>query len=135
MEIHRPVSGWRPSSPEIVAGDFDLFAASHPAVAIHFWARWNGVDPPMDRNVQAIAEEFAGRVCFVSCDVDRPENRQFCKRSHVVNVPTIAVYRGKELHGTVVGLEQPQQLFFQIENFLTTEPRCAQSLWRRLVPF
>jgi thiol-disulfide isomerase/thioredoxin len=133
--IHRPISGWRPSTPEIVADGFASLAASHPTIAIHFWAEWNGVDPAMDQSVQEIAHRFADRVHFVSCNVDRPENQQLCKRVRVATVPTIAVFKKDELKGIVLGLREPEQLAAEIEKLLTTQQTRASNLWRRLVSF
>ena len=133
--IHRPISGWRPSTPEIMADGFASLAESHPAIAIHFWAQWNGVDPPMDESVQAVAPRFAGRLHLVSCDIDRPENQRLCQRSCIANVPTIAVFNKTELSGTIIGLREPEQLAAEIERLLTTEQTRPSSLWRRLVSF
>jgi thioredoxin-like negative regulator of GroEL len=136
VEIHRPISGWRPSTPEIVADDFALLSSSHPALAIHFWAAWNGYDPPLDKNIQAIASRLAGRVYFVSCDVDRLENRSLYDRCRIANVPTIAVFKGDELTGLIVGLRGPEQLIAEIEKLLTKGHRSrVRQFWRKLSPF
>ena len=135
-EIYRPIRGWRPSTPEIVANDFPRLASSHPALAIHFWAAWNGVDPPADRNIQAIAGRFAGRVHFVASDVDHAENRPLCDRCRIANVPTVALFRGEVLQGLVVGLREPNQLAAEIQELLRERPSIQwRKFWRRLCPF
>jgi thioredoxin-like negative regulator of GroEL len=133
---YRPIPGWRPSTPVIVADDFPSLAALHPALAIHFWAEWNGVDPPLDRNIAAIAARFAGRVYFVSSDIDRAENRPLWDRCGVANVPTVALFKGEELQGLLIGLREPEQLSAEIEKLLAIEPkRHVRQFWRRLCPF
>ena len=134
--IYRPIPGWRPSTLEIVADDFPSLAGSHPALAIHFWAGWNGVDPPLDRYIQVIAGRFAGRVYYVSIDIDRAENRQLWDRCGVANVPTVALFRGEELQGLIVGLREPEQLAAEIEKLLAKAPQShVCRFWRRLCPF
>ena len=133
--IHRPISGWHPTTPEILADGFASLAESYPAIAIHFWAQWNGADPPMDQSVQVIARRFTDRVHFVSCDVDCPDNLQLCERARVATVPTIAVFKKGELQGTVSGLREPEPLADEIVRLLTTKQTRPVSLWRRLVSF
>jgi hypothetical protein len=127
-EIHRPIPGWRPSTPEIVADDFVSLASAHPALAIHFWAVWNGADPPLDKNIQAIAGRFAEPVCFVSCDIDRVDNRPFLERCGIANVPTIAVFKGTTLQGMIVGLRKPDQIAVEIEKQLAKQRR-NKGIW------
>jgi thioredoxin-like negative regulator of GroEL len=134
--IYRPIPGWRPSTPEIVADDFPSLAASHSALAIHFWAGWNGVDPPLDRSIRVITGRFDGRVYFVSIDIDRAENRPLWDQCGIANVPTVALFRGEELQGLIVGLREPEQLAAEIEKLLAKEPQShVRRFWRRLCPF
>ncbi|HVT30263.1 MAG TPA: hypothetical protein VHE81_19785 [Lacipirellulaceae bacterium] len=131
--IYRPIPGWRPSTPEIVADDFPSVAASHPALAIHSWEGWNGVDPPLDRNIQAIARRFASRVHFVSSDIDRAENWPLWDRCGAANVPTVVLFKGEELQGLSVGLRKPEQLAAEIEKLIAKEPQShVRRFWRRL---
>ncbi len=45
----RPIPNWQPSTPAILAEDFASVLGRHPAVVIHFWADWNGIDPLITR--------------------------------------------------------------------------------------
>jgi thioredoxin len=131
MNCFRPIPGWRPSTPEIVADDIPSLTASHSAVAIHLWAVWNGYDPPVDENIQAIASQFAGRVHFVSSDIDRAENRSLCERCNLTNVPTIVLFKGDQLKGTIVGMREPNQLTAELESLLTRQFKNRERIWRR----
>jgi hypothetical protein len=108
MEFARPIPGWIPSTPEVRGGAVDGLAQRHLAIAIHFWAPWNGSDPPMERSIQAIAERFAGRVAFFSCNVDLEENIELCKRCHIATVPTLVIWASRELKPPIIGW-QPEQ--------------------------
>jgi thioredoxin-like negative regulator of GroEL len=90
--IYRPIPDWRPSTPPINPEAFEQLLKEHAAIAIHFWASWNGCDPVLDQSIQSIASEFAGRMSFYSCDVDREENADLCKRCRVVTIPWLAVF-------------------------------------------
>jgi hypothetical protein len=103
MDIARPMPGWIPSTPSVRGEAMDDLAQRHSAIAIHFWAPWNGSDAPMDRSIQAIAERFAGRVAFYSCNVDLEDNRVLCKRCHIVTVPTLAIWASGELKKPIIG--------------------------------
>jgi hypothetical protein len=118
MEIHRPIPGWIPSTPDVRGGAVDEFVERHPAIAIHFWAPGNGSDPPMDRGIQAIAERFSPRVAFFSCNVDLPDNAAWCRRCGVATVPTLATWVSGELRGLIVGCREPDQLAAEIESRL-----------------
>jgi hypothetical protein len=64
---------WRPGAPPVTAGDL----AACEVLVLHYWAIWDRYDRDMDRLLAPLREEFAGRICFRSCDTDRPENRPF----------------------------------------------------------
>lgn len=136
--MYRPIPDWRPTTQQISADDLPLLTAIHPAIAVHFWAIWNGCDPPFDRNIQEVASQFAGRLHFVSCDIDRPENQPLCERCRIANVPTVAVFKKDQFLGRIVGLRDTDELVNQIEKLLTDQPLLSPSKWRflrRVWPF
>jgi thioredoxin-like negative regulator of GroEL len=111
-----------------VGDELAAVVGRHPAVAVHFWAAWNGWDPPMERSIQAIAGQFAGRVVFVSCDADRPENAALCRQLGVVNMPALAIFVSGVAGRLLVGYRQPEELAREIEARLARPGR--PSWWR-----
>jgi thioredoxin-like negative regulator of GroEL len=123
MEISRPIPGWRPSTPDVRGDAIADLLQQHSAIAIHFWAVWNGVDPPMDRSIQDIADRFAGRVWFVSCNVDLEENVELCRRFGVATVPTLGILVPDRQPQLLVGHRPPEQLAAEIETRLNEPER------------
>ena len=124
-----PIPGWQPSLAEVVGDGLDALLSANPAVAVHFWAVWNGVDPPMEGSVRAIQHQFAGRVVFVACDVDREENVGLCKRFGVVTVPTLVVIAPGQLPLSVVGYREPEALAVALEEALKPVRRPWWRFW------
>lgn len=131
MSISRPIPGWIPSTPE-VRGDAALdLVQRHAAVAIHFWAPWNGADPLLDRSLQALAERFKDRVVFYSCNVDLAENREFCQQCGLANVPTLAIWVSGRLRRMLVGFREPEPFAVEIESQLAPPRKAWWSFWGR----
>ena len=118
MLVERPLPGWRPSTPEIIGSEINVLTQRFPAVVIHFCAGWNSHDRTMDRMIVAIQEQSEGRVSFVSCDTDLPENANLCRRCRVVNIPALGVIVASEAQRTIIGLRQTAQLVGEIESRL-----------------
>ena len=131
MDVWRPIPGWKSSLPAVSGDGLDAMVAAHPAVAVHFWAEWNGVDPPMDRCIRAVEEQFAGRVWFMACDIDQQENVALCKRFGVVTVPTLGVVTSARPPRLLVGYRKPEELARAIEELLKPEPPAWWQFWRR----
>lgn len=125
----RPIPGWQPLLAEVVGDGLDALLTANPAVAVHFWAVWNGVDPPMESSIRAIPDRFAGRVLFVACDVDREENVGLCRRFGVVTVPTLAVIASGHPPSFVVGYREPNALALEVEEALKPVRRPRWRFW------
>jgi hypothetical protein len=117
---HRPVHGWVPSTPEVCDATINDIERLHPAIAIHFWAPWNGTDPPMDRAIQSISAKFGSRLAFFSCNVDRAENIGLCRRYGIANLPALVLIVAGQPQKPIVGLSSPEQLAEKIESRLRT---------------
>jgi thioredoxin-like negative regulator of GroEL len=125
----RPIPGWRPSLVEVVGDGLEALTSANPAVAVHFWAVWNGVDPPMEGSIRAIQDRFVGRVMFVACDADREENVRLCKRLGVVALPTLVVIASGRPPRLVVGYREPDALALAVEDALRPVPRPSWRFW------
>jgi thiol-disulfide isomerase/thioredoxin len=126
--IPRPIPGWKPSTPAVTGRELSVLTQRYPAVAVHFWAEWDAHDVAMDERVQAVADQFRGRVHFVSCDVDLPENRELCERAQVVNVPLLQVFVGSRACQAIVGVRSAEDLALEIEKRLR-EPSDRRPWW------
>lgn len=133
MAPAHPIPGWQPSTPAVFGGQLDELTRRHPAVAVHFWAAWNGADRLMDRSIQSVVEQFADRVHFASCDVDSPENLDLCRRGGFANIPAVAVFLKDRVDEPIVGFRTSEQLAIEIEARLRSSGRRRpwRVFWRR----
>lgn len=118
MATPRPIPGWRPSTPAVGGRALEELLRQHSAIAIHFWATWDGHDPGMDQSIREIAERFAGRVLFLSADIDLEENRDLCRHFRIANIPTLGVLRSGRNPTLIVGYRDPEHLANEIETRL-----------------
>lgn len=100
----------------------------------------------MDDTIRAIQDRFAGRVRFVSCDVDRAENVELCRRCGIANIPAVGLIVAGEIRPTIIGFRQPSRLISEIETRLAEPagaiesrqveptPRAWWAFWRRDEP-
>jgi thioredoxin-like negative regulator of GroEL len=129
MAVPRPIPGWRPSTPEVRGLRVEDLVQQHPAVAIHFWAPWNGYDPLMDRSIQSISGKFAGRVVFVSCNVDLGENGELCQRCGFKNIPALGLLVSGHQPISEIGYRDPEKLAGVIESWLKEPERKRKPSW------
>src|SRR5690606_5335161 len=91
MSIARPIPGWIPTTPPLV-GESDVAQLDDQTIiAVHFWAPWNGVDPPFDELLRQLADQYASRVRFYSANIDLEENLKLCQQCQVLNVPALSI--------------------------------------------
>ena len=76
-------------------------ASGPPVTLVDFTARWCGPCRTLGRVLQALAEEYAGRVQFVAVDVH--EEPALADRFDVRAMPTLVVWRGGREVGRVIG--------------------------------
>lgn len=109
-----PDSEFRPSCPAVTARSIDEILETNFAVVVHFWAAWNKHDFQMDSYINRLRGGFAD-VCFVSCDVDLPENRTLCERCGVTNIPNLTLFVSGERRRGIVGLRPIDALRKKLE--------------------
>lgn len=77
-------------------------------VVVDFTATWCGPCRALAPTLEKLAEEYKGRIKFLSCDVD--EARQTASRFGVMSVPTVMLFKQGQVIGQSVG-NQPRDFF------------------------
>ena len=107
-----PDATWSPRTQPVVCGDLE----SCPAVVLHYWAAWDLHDREMDERPAAVRDEYANRVCFRSCDVDRPENRPFIQG--IANIPALGCFIRSRRFKSIIGLRSEEELRSVLDGWL-----------------
>ena len=79
----------------------DTVLSSDLPVLVDVWAAWCPPCAAIARSLAELAGEFAGRARIVAVDAD--ENPQTILGYQIRAMPTLLLFRGGELVGTVVG--------------------------------
>ncbi len=108
--IPRPIAGFVPASPPVISNSIQSVLDSHSVVLIHFWAAWNGADPPMDSQLALATKKLPFAVHVASCNIDDPQCLDLCKRCGVVNIPYVGVFVDGELRPGIMGLRGADQI-------------------------
>ncbi len=116
MRNYRPIRGWKPTTPSITSSNYEAVFIAHQYVAIHFWAEWNGVDPPLDRELGRLPSEVRALVQFVSCDTDDPENEVLIQLFSLLTVPALGLLVNGKPRDLIVGLRTSESLAMELIN-------------------
>ncbi|MFG1920343.1 thioredoxin [Cryptosporangium sp. NPDC048952] len=87
--------------------------ASEIPVLVDFWADWCGPCHRLRPTLEALAEEWAGRVRVVSLDIDA--NPNVARDYGILSAPTLTLFRDGEPVRTVVGAQPKSRLVAQLE--------------------
>lgn len=90
----------------------DVLGAPEP-VLVDFWAAWCAPCKMMVPAVEALAEEFEGRVRVGKLDID--ESPETAERYEIRGVPTLVLFEGGEPKDRVVGVTSHEDLSKWIE--------------------
>jgi thioredoxin 1 len=90
-------------------GNFDdsVLKAGAP-VLVDFWAEWCGPCKRLQPTVDALAQEYAGRVTIGKLNVDENPNVSF--KYQVRGIPTLLLFKGGQVVESVVGAVQKEEL-------------------------
>jgi thioredoxin 1 len=95
---------------------FELFISSNPAVVVDCYADWCGPCRMMSPVIDALSEEYSGKIVFGKLNVD--ENRTIPAKYSVMSIPTLLIFKDKTLVETVVGALSKEQLKEKLEKYL-----------------
>ena len=73
-------------------------------------------DRAMDDLLLPLQHEYAGRICFRSCDVDRAENQRFVHG--IANIPALGCFIRGKWFKSVVGMRSATQLHSTCDQLL-----------------
>lgn len=95
--------------------DTEVLNSDMPAV-VDFFATWCGPCKMMAPVIEALAEEYAGRVKIGKLDVD--ENGDIAARYGVMTIPTIILFRNGEIVTKTIGVQSRDSLKKAIDEML-----------------
>ena len=94
---------------EFTDGNFDLeVLKSDKPVLVDFWAEWCMPCRMLTPTIDAVAEEFAGKVKVGKVDTDA--NRNTAIKYNINAIPTVMLFRNGEVKKKFVGLTNKDDL-------------------------
>lgn len=90
----------------------DVLKAESPTL-IDFWAPWCGPCRMVAPIVEELSEEYAGKVNFVKMNTD--ENPQVPSKYGIRSIPSLLIFKGGELKGTIVGYRPKGEIKKRLE--------------------
>jgi thioredoxin 1 len=83
-------------------GNFDTeVLKSNVPVLVDFYADWCGPCHAIAPTIEALSNEFEGKVKFVKVDVDA--NQEVASRYEIMSIPTIMLFENGKVEDSIVG--------------------------------
>ena len=106
------------SAADVTAQDFDNeVLQSDTPVLVDFWAEWCGPCKMIAPSVDAVAEEYAGKLKVYKLDVDK--DATIAAKYGVMSIPTLILFKGGEVVEQIVGTLPKQEIVEKISAHLT----------------
>lgn len=77
-------------------------------VLVDFWASWCGPCRMLAPTVEALAEEYAGKVKVGKINID--DEPELANRFGIVSIPTVLIFKEGKVAATSIGLKSKEAL-------------------------
>ena len=91
---------------QVDQSNFDIAVLqSHSPVFVDFYADWCGPCSLIAPTMEALSEEYAGRVKFVKVNVD--SNQDLAMKYHIMSIPTGMLFENGIVKDSLIGAYSP----------------------------
>jgi thioredoxin 1 len=105
------------SAIAVTTSTFDAEVLQSPIpVLVDFWAVWCGPCKAIAPHVDAIAEEYAGKLKVMKLDVD--SDQDIAARYGIMGIPALLLFKGGEVVTQIVGAQPKDSIIKQIQGHL-----------------
>lgn len=87
--------------------NFDKEVNGSAAIVVDFWATWCGPCRALGPTIEALAEQYAGKVTVAKCNIEEANNA--ASKWRIQSIPAIIAYRNGVEVGRVIG-NAPQKV-------------------------
>ncbi len=103
--------------PDVTDATFEADVMNNELpVLVDFWAPWCGPCRMVTPIVEELGEEYAGRVGFYKMNTD--ENAAIPTQYGIRSIPSLLIFKGGELKGTIVGFRPKSDLRKRLDEAL-----------------
>ena len=96
--------------------NFQEILSGELPVLVDFWATWCGPCRVLSPTVDEIAEEYAGKVEVVKCNVDDAD--QIAMQYRIMSIPTLLYFKGGQLVDRTVGLVDKDDIVARLSKLI-----------------